>query len=105
MPFRPFFCVIISFSLTCTLAMHIKRSSSCQSFSSTFSVSSVSSRSSSDDAPASPFVAISPEGSYRAGNDGLELFLQKPDGHITTRGGVNDKVANGATINSTFTLL
>jgi hypothetical protein len=104
MPFHSFIC-ILSLILTCTLAMHITRSSSCESFHSSFPASSVSSRSLSNRVPNSPFVAISPEGSYRTGNDGLELFLQKPDGRIISKGGVNDKVADGATVNSTFTLL
>ncbi|GBE86146.1 glycoside hydrolase family 16 protein [Sparassis crispa] len=34
-----------------------------------------------------------------------ELFLKKPDGTVTTQGGVNDKIGSGATINSTFVLL
>ncbi|KAJ8454800.1 hypothetical protein ONZ51_g12818 [Trametes cubensis] len=51
------------------------------------------------------FVAISPSGSYGLVQDGLELFLDRPRGQITTKGNVNNKVAEGATINSTFTLL
>ncbi|KAJ8489980.1 hypothetical protein ONZ51_g2573 [Trametes cubensis] len=51
------------------------------------------------------FVAISPSGSYGLVQDGLELFLDRPPGQITTKGNVNNKVAEGATINSTFTLL
>jgi len=51
------------------------------------------------------FVAISPIGSYQTTYAGLELYLTKPDGKITTTKGVNDKIAPGATINSTFTLL
>jgi hypothetical protein len=100
---RSLFCILPS--LTCTLAMHIIRSTSCQPFHSIFPVSSVSSRSLSDHAPTSPFVAISPEGSYRTGNRGLELFLQRPAGRIISKGGVNEQVADGATVNSTFTLL
>ncbi|KAJ7180633.1 glycoside hydrolase family 16 protein [Mycena filopes] len=54
----------------------------------------------------SNFVPISPEGSYDLTANGLELYLDKPDGPVTTSKdkGVNDKVGNGATINSTFVL-
>lgn len=51
------------------------------------------------------FVAISPPGSYELGSGGLQLFLDRPHGSVTTKGNVNDKLAEGATINSTFTLL
>ncbi|KAI0334623.1 concanavalin A-like lectin/glucanase [Cubamyces sp. BRFM 1775] len=51
------------------------------------------------------FVAISPPGSYELASDGLELFLDRPRGQIATKGNVNNKVAEGATINSTFTIL
>ncbi len=51
------------------------------------------------------FVAISPPGSYELDSDGLQLFLDKPHGSVTTKGNVNNKLAEGATINSTFTLL
>ncbi|KAI0666878.1 concanavalin A-like lectin/glucanase [Trametes maxima] len=51
------------------------------------------------------FTPISPQGSYERDSDGLKLFLDRPQGKIATKGNVNDKVAEGATINSTFTLL
>ncbi|KAI0628211.1 concanavalin A-like lectin/glucanase [Trametes polyzona] len=51
------------------------------------------------------FVPLSPSGSYGLDSDGLHLFLDRPKGKITTKGNVNDKVADGATINSTFTFL
>ncbi|KAI0644293.1 concanavalin A-like lectin/glucanase [Trametes meyenii] len=51
------------------------------------------------------FIPISPPGSYERDSNGLKLFLDRPQGKITTKGSVNDKVAEGATINSTFTLL
>lgn len=51
------------------------------------------------------FVPISPAGSYELGSDGLDLYLDRPHGKINTKGNVNDKVAEGATINSTATLL
>ncbi|KAI0046721.1 glycoside hydrolase family 16 protein [Auriscalpium vulgare] len=75
----------------------------CMPLHTNFSPGSVASRSS---APgSSPFIAVSPEGSYSTTDGGLKLFLQRPSGKITTDGGVNDKVAEGATINSTFTML
>ncbi|KAI0763829.1 concanavalin A-like lectin/glucanase [Trametes elegans] len=51
------------------------------------------------------FIATSPPASYELDSDGLQLFLDKPRGKVTTNGNVNDKTADGATINSTFTLL
>ncbi|KAI8974592.1 concanavalin A-like lectin/glucanase [Trametes punicea] len=51
------------------------------------------------------FTAISPPGSYELDSDGLHLFLDRPHGQVVTHGNVNDKVAEGATINSTFSLL
>ncbi|KAI0365172.1 concanavalin A-like lectin/glucanase [Pilatotrama ljubarskyi] len=51
------------------------------------------------------FVPISPPDSYELDSDGLNLFLDRPNGRIATKGMVNDKVAEGATINSTFTFL
>src|ERR1700722_3776168 len=70
----------------------------CEPFTSNFNLpSSVS--------DSGPFVAISPAGSYRTEDGILELFLQKPPGEVTREGRVNDKLGNGATINSTFTLL
>ncbi|TBU30083.1 glycoside hydrolase [Dichomitus squalens] len=43
--------------------------------------------------------------SYQLGSGGLSLFLDKPDGRITTKDGTNNKVAEGSTLNSTFTVL
>ena len=76
-----------------------RSSAQCQPFQSTFASSDVS-RSSS-----SPFRGISPEGSYSVGDDGLQLYLQKPPGTVHTKDGVNDVVAEGATVNSTFYVL
>lgn len=69
----------------------------CQPFHSSFPPSSVSSGN-------SPFVAVSPQGSYGITENGLELYLRKPQGPVKTHDGVNDKIADGATINSTFAL-
>lgn len=52
-----------------------------------------------------PFVPVSPSGSYSAGDSGLELYMDKPKGRVKTKGGVNDVVAEGATVNSTFAFL
>jgi hypothetical protein len=52
-----------------------------------------------------PFVAISSPDSYEVEDGYLKLFLQKPPGVVTTAGRVNNKLGNGATLNSTFTLL
>ncbi|KAI9063834.1 glycoside hydrolase family 16 protein [Trametes sanguinea] len=51
------------------------------------------------------FVPVSPAGSYQLASNGLQLFLDRPQGKIVTKKNVNDKVAEGATLNSTFTLL
>lgn len=75
---------------------------SCEPFHSTFPPSSISDYNSHS---YSPFVAISPPGSYKTGDQGLELFLDKPKGVIRTKDGVNDKLADGATVNSTFTIM
>ncbi|EMD38766.1 glycoside hydrolase family 16 protein [Gelatoporia subvermispora B] len=75
--------------------------SECEELSTTFNSGNISSGLSSD----TSFVAISPAGSYSTNSDGLQLFLTRPNGKITTKGSINDKVATGATINSTFTFL
>jgi len=72
----------------------------CQPFHTDFPPSSVS-----NSPTNAPFVAISPPGSYQTGSDGLELYLMKPDGTVTQKGRTNDKIAYGATVNSTFTIL
>ncbi|KAI0782663.1 glycosyl hydrolases family 16-domain-containing protein [Abortiporus biennis] len=77
----------------------------CQPFETTFSdpsdVSHTDKVSSS-----TPFVAISPTGSYSiVEGSGLELYLDRPEGKIHRKDKVNDKVAEGATINSTFVFL
>lgn len=73
-----------------------RSSSRCKAFASDFASSDVS-RSQN-----TPFQAVSPEGSYSAGNEGLKLFLEKPQGKVYTKDGVNNVVAEGATVNSTF---
>ncbi|KAJ7334087.1 glycoside hydrolase family 16 protein [Mycena albidolilacea] len=52
----------------------------------------------------SHFITISPAKSYALTNNGLEIYLHKPEGHVTTSNGTNDKLGDGATIHSTFTL-
>ncbi|KAK0488695.1 hypothetical protein IW261DRAFT_366794 [Armillaria novae-zelandiae] len=47
------------------------------------------------------FIATSPKGSFTTGNGALELKLQKPDGDVTAKDGINDKVGVGATVNAT----
>ncbi|KAJ6610234.1 glycoside hydrolase family 16 protein [Mycena sp. CBHHK59/15] len=72
--------------------------SQCQSFHTSFDQSSMY------PSPGAHFIPISPEGSYSLTSSGLELYLHKPEGPVTTATGVNDKIGNGATINSTFVL-
>jgi hypothetical protein len=71
----------------------------CQTFHTDFPPSSVSGYSTD-----APFVALSPPGSYQTGGDGLELYLQRPDGTVTRNGRTNDKTGDGATVNSTFAI-
>ena len=52
-----------------------------------------------------PFQVVSPEGSYSVNNEGLKLYLEKPQTTVHTKGGINDVVAEGATVNSTFYML
>ncbi|TFY78449.1 hypothetical protein EWM64_g5563 [Hericium alpestre] len=74
----------------------------CTPFNSTFPKGSVDFRQTSTGAP---FIAISPNGSWDVGSNGLELFMSKPEGPVTTSDGVNSQLGNGATVNSTFTFL
>ncbi|KAI0742066.1 glycoside hydrolase [Daedaleopsis nitida] len=50
------------------------------------------------------FAPLSPPSSYSLGADGLNLYLDKPAGKVTTTGHMNDKVGDGSTFNSTFTV-
>lgn len=54
------------------------------------------------DVSQSQFQAVSPPGSYATDDEGLKLYLEKPRGTVHTKDGVNDVVAEGATMNSTF---
>lgn len=76
----------------------------CQPFHTTFPSSSISNIRHTSYAP-TPFIAISEEGSYQTTHGGLELYINKPEGNVRTKHGVNDKTADGATVNSTFSIL
>jgi len=94
---------ILSFFLMVVLpaqSAHLgtRQSTQCQPFHSTFAPSDFALDGS------APFTPISPANTYEVSSDGLELFLQRPNGQITTHDGVNDQIASGATINSTFFL-
>jgi hypothetical protein len=92
--FRSHFTV---FAASIPASQNARRSSSqCQPFYSTFDISHGS---------YTPFVGVSPRGSYGVDSNGLALYLEKPKQHVKTKNGVNDVVAEGATINSTFTIL
>ncbi|KAK0457798.1 glycoside hydrolase family 16 protein [Desarmillaria tabescens] len=69
---------------------------SCKSFYTTFPSGSVSNTGSD-----SLFKALSPQETYETGDNGLVMYLLKPEGTIKTTGNVNDKLGKGATINST----
>lgn len=76
------------------------RASQCHPFNTSFSdASSVAANLSAS------FVAVSSEESYQVGKSGLELLLKRPDGNVTSEGGVNDELGTGATVNSTFFFL
>ncbi|KAI0689494.1 concanavalin A-like lectin/glucanase [Cytidiella melzeri] len=78
-----------------------RSSSQCQPFHATFKHSDVSNNPNA----VTPFVAVSPQSSYSVDSGGLALYLEKPEKPVKTKDGVNDIVAEGATINSTFTVL
>ncbi|SJL03436.1 uncharacterized protein ARMOST_06791 [Armillaria ostoyae] len=69
---------------------------SCQPFHTTFPSGSVSNTGSD-----SLFRALSPPETYETGDDGLAMYLLKPEGPVKRTGNVNDKIGQGATINST----
>ncbi|KAF7356636.1 Glycoside hydrolase family 16 protein [Mycena venus] len=52
----------------------------------------------------SRFIPVSPENSYALTENGLEMYLRKPEGRVTKSDGVNKELGSGATINSTFIL-
>ena len=79
----------------------------CKPFSSTFPQSDFSSGGLlSLSSSSAPFVALSPDGSYQATGNGLELYLEKPQGTVTKtdNGHTNSVTGTGATVNSTFLL-
>ncbi|KZT72030.1 glycoside hydrolase family 16 protein [Daedalea quercina L-15889] len=73
--------------------------SQCEPFETSFGPGDVSSDVS------SPFLAISPPGSYSTADNELQLYLTKPQGKVSTENGVNDMLGQGATVNSTSTFL
>ena len=81
------------------LSSRLSLTSQCESFESNFVPGDVSG------SPGAPFLALSPSGSYSNVQHGLQLYLTKPPGKITTADGVNNIVGEGATVNSTFTFL
>lgn len=84
-----------------TTAQNARRSSSqCTPFHSRFEQSDISN----SHYASTPFVGVSPQGSYSVGSSGLELYLEKPNHPVKTKDGVNDIVSEGATVNSTFTV-
>ncbi len=84
-----------------SIPQNARRSSSqCTPFHSRFEQSDISNSHNAS----TPFVGVSPQGSYSVGTSGLELYLEKPNHPVKTKDGVNDIVAEGATVNSTFTV-
>ena len=76
-----------------------RTSSRCQPFKTSFASSDVSRSWNSS------FRVVSPERSYSTSDKGLQLFMEKPAGIVHTKDGVNDTVAEGATVNSMFYML
>lgn len=92
--------VLSSIFLRTAYSLHLHRApGGCTPFHTTFADGSVARRGSHS---SESFVSLSPDGSYEVGSGGLQLFMQKPRGKVTKSGGVNDKLADGATVNSTF---
>ncbi|KAF8577710.1 glycoside hydrolase family 16 protein [Ramaria rubella] len=73
----------------------------CTPFSTNFPSGSVSLASQHNSAQ---FISITPPNSFSVDN-GLFIYLRRPAGETVTEGGVNNQLGEGATINSTFTLL
>ena len=93
--------IVVSYLISCTLALHIEpkaHSAACVPYHNGLQTSRPTSGN-------ADFVGITSERSYKMGPNGLELILEKPPGKITRKDGVNSRVAEGATVNSTFTLL
>lgn len=84
---------------------HKRANESCQPFTSTFPPSDVKGNSLTDLLSNAPFVSIGAPGSYGTPGTGLDMYLKKPAGPVTKEGHTNNVVGQGATINSTFTML
>ncbi|KAH9829986.1 concanavalin A-like lectin/glucanase [Rhodofomes roseus] len=76
-----------------------RSASQCEPFESSFAPGDVSGNTDTS------FLALTPSGSYSTSDHKLQLYLERPQGKITTKNGVNDKLGEGATVNSTFTFL
>lgn len=76
-----------------------RANSECRPFQSSFSAHDISR------SGEAPFQVVSPEGSVSAEYNNLKLYLDKPRGTVRTKHGMNDVVAEGATVNSTFVTL
>ena len=92
--------LILACGLTMVRAASLATRSRCEPFQSRFTASDVS-HSRFD----SSFIPLSPANSYQVSDGGLVLFMDKPPGHVKTKDGANNVVAEGATVNSTFTIL
>lgn len=51
------------------------------------------------------FVAVSHSNSYAVDRDGLQLYMERPKSGVRTKDGINNVVAEGATVNSTFAIM
>ncbi|KAF7790187.1 hypothetical protein EIP86_001139 [Pleurotus ostreatoroseus] len=100
MHFRTYLPIFILSFTRAVWSATVSTRSQCTPFHSKFPASDVSSSEN-----YAPFVVVSPPGSYSVDETGLQLYLKKPVGKITTKDGVNNVVADGATVNSTFTML
>lgn len=75
----------------------LSQANSCRPFRTTFSADS--------DSFDHAFTVLGDRSSAPIGSSGLQLHLSRPTGDIKKLDGVNDRVAEGATVNSTFSLL
>ncbi|KIY63790.1 hypothetical protein CYLTODRAFT_457813 [Cylindrobasidium torrendii FP15055 ss-10] len=48
------------------------------------------------------FHHIGHDNQYALTGNGLELYIERPSGRVKSKDGVNDKLATGSTVNSTF---
>ncbi|EPQ56687.1 concanavalin A-like lectin/glucanase [Gloeophyllum trabeum ATCC 11539] len=89
------FLSLLSGLLAHGLHLPVARSPDCESFYAAFSGSTLP----------KGMVAVGHGNTYEVSSGGLQMYLDRPEGEIRTKGGENDKIADGATFNSTFSFM